>query len=308
MSIAEHLEKLNYFYAIADLGSFKRASQSLRITQPSLTKSIKILEDACGHALFTRLPRGVSLTPAGKRVYEFCSLLRGQVVDLEKRLNAPSDELSGRIRVGTYDSIGIYFWPDFLKGFLKKFPNVDIDLTTGRSHEIYDQLKNNKIDLALIIDPVGSASIETKLLRKDRYKFFAAAKSFRQLYSTEDEVPLIIMPDAKSQNGTLEQELPLKLLQNRRIYRMSSLESVKELTLKGIGIGLLPELVAKESVESKVLTEYRFGDRLKNHLGSHFLGLAYCINAYCNELIGILVSEICSDFEEPSLGLPVRDS
>ena len=77
MNLKDHLEKLEYFYEVAKQGSFKKASQNVYISQPSLTKSIKVLEEAIGEDLFVRFPRGVKLTKRGDILFEFCHDLFG---------------------------------------------------------------------------------------------------------------------------------------------------------------------------------------------------------------------------------------
>ena len=60
-ALLNHLEKLRYFVEIAEQGAFHQASKSLRIAQPALSKSIRILEEACGTPLFIRQKIGSSI-------------------------------------------------------------------------------------------------------------------------------------------------------------------------------------------------------------------------------------------------------
>lgn len=73
MHLRDHLEKLHYFFEVAKAGSIKAASETLHITQPSITKSIKILEEVVGRPLFIRQPRGMSLTEEGELFTEILS-------------------------------------------------------------------------------------------------------------------------------------------------------------------------------------------------------------------------------------------
>ncbi|MCF3981562.1 LysR family transcriptional regulator, partial [Pseudomonas aeruginosa] len=84
------------------------------VTQPALTRSLKSLEEALGYPLFERHPRGVLLTDAGKTLFQYCERLFAEVSDLEERLRAPG-ELAGVLTIGTYETLGISFWPAALR-------------------------------------------------------------------------------------------------------------------------------------------------------------------------------------------------
>ena len=119
MNLADHLEKLKYFYEVGRLGSLKRASESVFISQPSLTKSIKILEDVIGSPLFIRLPRGMKLTKEGEILHSHCQKLFASITNIEQELTYPDDPLAGSLRIGTYDSIAIYFSNEGAQVFTK---------------------------------------------------------------------------------------------------------------------------------------------------------------------------------------------
>ena len=69
--LRDHLDKLHYFNTIAQLGSLRKAAEQLRVSQPSLTHAIKVLEDATGTKLFHRSTKGVILTASGETLLLF---------------------------------------------------------------------------------------------------------------------------------------------------------------------------------------------------------------------------------------------
>ncbi len=274
MKLTDHLEKLNYFYEVARLGSLKKASESVYISQPSLTKSIKILEDVVGVPLFTRLPRGMKLTKEGEILKEHCQKLFASISDMEQELTYPDDPLAGSLRIGTYDSIGIYFWPKFLQGFLTQHKNLDIDLRTGRSSEMQNALETGLIDLAVIVNPVESLNTHVDILKKDSFKLYETT-SKRKVYQDKKNAPLIAMPTATTGIQSIKDILHKSGLGERKVYVTSSLESVKELTLNGIGIGLLPQMVAKSSLEHKKLNEIKLKGFPTKGIGEHTIGIIH---------------------------------
>lgn len=291
MKLIDHLEKLKYFYEVARLGSLKKASESVYISQPSLTKSIKILEDVVGSPLFIRLPRGMSLTKEGEILHSHCQKLFASVTNMEHELTYPDDPFAGSLRIGTYDSIAIYFWPKFLQKFLMKYKKLDIDLSTGRSSMMQEKLDSGALDLILIVDPKATQNIEVEILKKDSFKLYQTTKS-RKVFKTIEEAPIIAMPMASAGIQSIKDLLHKSGLGDRKIYSTSSLESAKELTINGIGIGLLPQMVASSSIESSKISEVKLKNFPKSGVGHHSIGIAYHTYRKDSVLLRELISAI----------------
>ena len=66
MATTMHMKSFRYFQVVAELGSYSRASEFLRISQPALSRQVRQLEDEVGRALFTRNGHGVTLTASGR--------------------------------------------------------------------------------------------------------------------------------------------------------------------------------------------------------------------------------------------------
>ncbi len=299
MKLLDHLEKLRYFYEVANCKSMKKAAEKVFITQPSLSKSIKLLEEVIGHELFVRLPRGVRLTTEGETLYSYCHELFNSLEDLEKRLDHGDDPMAGSLRVGTYDSIGIYFWPDFLKDFLPKYPNLSLDLTTGRSSHMREKLENGEVDIAFIVRPVEGAQVDVVKIYEDRFKFYEMSRG-KKVYSSIDDAPLILMVESLGASGGVDQFLGEVNMLGRKVYQTSSLESAKELCLKGLGIGLLPELVAQSLVKSKKIKEVKVKG-FKDGLFPHDIGILIHKSRKNSILVKQVIESIKIDFKSKLL-------
>jgi DNA-binding transcriptional LysR family regulator len=291
MYLHEHLEKLRYFHQVAKLGSMKRASEAVFVTQPSLSKSIKILEEVIGQELFVRLPRGVRLTEYGEILYQYCHELFSSLKDLEKRLESSEDPMAGSLRVGTYDSIGIYFWPKFLKEFLPKYPNLSLEISTGRSAHMQELLDKGELDLILIINPKRTSQTIIEPLKKDVFKFYKSTKK-KTVFTSIENAPLILMPDSFEPGANIKEKLGAFNVEERKIYKTSSLESVKELTVNGLGLGFLPESVCSEHVGKGALEVVDLGKGSKTGLFPHTIGLGFQKSRKDNPLVSRVIAEI----------------
>ena len=297
MPLIEHLEKLQHFFAVAKCGKINEAAHQLGMTQPSISKSVKKLEEAVDCLLFLRKPNGVELTAEGELVYHQCHHLFAQLKDLEKKIKSPENKLSGYIRVGTYDSIAIYFWPNFLKAFLKKYPEIELDLTTGRSHEIQKKVEAGELDIGMIVEPKKTNATEVTTLLSDHFCFYRAKQMSLQA-SKSNNTPLIYMPGALAGQSSAQFESVLNARNfSRRLFRVTSLESVKELMLKGLGVGLLPKKVALPLLKRNSIHQCQLKDFPFNTIGSHTIGLLSSMRSQNSPVLKKLKEEILnSDF------------
>ena len=100
------------------------------------------------------------------------------------------------------------------------------------------------------------------------------------------------MPTASAGIQSIKDLLHKTGLGNQKIYSTSSLESAKELLINGIGIGLLPQMVAKSSVESKKIVEVKLKGFPENGIGKHTIGIAYHVYRKNSGLIKELIKAI----------------
>ena len=156
------------FLAVASNLSFSKAAQVLFITQPAVSKHIKLLEDQYKVPLFERKGGSILLTEAGTMLYNH--LLKAQEIqrnieyDLSTLTNVSS--ASGHLRVGASTTIALYILPKILSNFQREFENVDLQLVNRNSEYILNALLNHEVD-------VGIIEVENKLTTVSYEKFIS---------------------------------------------------------------------------------------------------------------------------------------
>jgi DNA-binding transcriptional LysR family regulator len=147
------LQQLAYFVALADVGSFTGAADSLRVAQPTLSRQVKALEDELGSPLVQRTRHALVLTPAGEAVLP---LARRMLADMESARTAVAELVGlqrGRVRVGATPSLCIGVMADVLRTFHKRHPAIALELAEGGSQLLVESLQHNEIDVALVVVP-----------------------------------------------------------------------------------------------------------------------------------------------------------
>jgi DNA-binding transcriptional LysR family regulator len=148
-----HLEQ---FYEVAKAGSVSTGARKLRLSQPALSKAIRLLEDSLGAKLFERTKRGVSLTPSGRTAFEHAGRIFSETAELRERINTEKDVLSGEWSLGASDNLAIHVLPPILAGLKADHPALRIQIFSGTSHDIKNELYGDRCDAGLFFTPPAS--------------------------------------------------------------------------------------------------------------------------------------------------------
>lgn len=240
------LELLKLFCIVAETGKIYKAAESLYISQPAVTQSIKKLEDELGGALFYRTPKGVILTEQGKSLYNF---IKPSIDTLE---NAPKkfsqyinlEEGSIKIKCGSTLSEIVLFKP--LKEFITDYPNIIIDVVSGLSSSAVEMVSNGKLDMAIVPLPFENTKDNVDVVK---YKPLDLVIYSTKEYLEKNNIDInkwsdilkgnLILPTVESNTGkVIYSFLDEQNIQVERKYIFSSNSSRKRMVKEGLGIGI----------------------------------------------------------------------
>lgn len=144
---------LRYFLEIARAGNMTRAAETLHVSQPTLSKQIKDLEQELGKKLFRRSSSAMTLTDEGM-------LLRKRAEDIVAMVDKTSDEFksmnditSGEVHIGCAESHQVKYLAQTIKEFKVKYPMFRFHLTSGNTEQVAERLDRGLIDFAVIVEP-----------------------------------------------------------------------------------------------------------------------------------------------------------
>jgi DNA-binding transcriptional LysR family regulator len=271
--------EIEYFVEVFQTRHISKAAIRLGVTQPTLTLSIQKLEEKLGAKLFYRTKQGVVPTEQGALFYRKTHTLLECWGEAQKGIYRSTTEISGRFKVGCHQSVGAYVLPKLFENLHTDAPGIEVELIHDFSRKITESVVSYSIDLGFVVNPYRHPDLVLKKLGEDRGLFWKRR--------SKGMLPKRIFADKNlNQMQEILGKTHAKEFKGWSLVSTSSLELIRTLTLKGQGIGILPERVAKADgsdlvpydlslpiYEDKIFLAYR-KDVLSSKAGRELIRLA----------------------------------
>ncbi len=263
--IEHHLEKLVIFVSVVDTGSIRSYALSRKISQPGVSQCISSLEKALKLKLLERSRTGISLTREGKILYRLGQRLIESSQLTSSELIAESKRET-EIKLGTYDSVAIYFIPKLIQKMREHFPYLSIKLTCDRSANILKLLESGLIDCGLCVGSSEPKRLKRTPIYSDFYSFYKSSQCI-------ESKNIILVGDAQDETGK-DVRQSVSEISTSPIHRIEvpSFEIVKAMAMSGLGIGVLPTRVANHAETSNIdggLRQTFYGEKPIQLFGRH---------------------------------------
>ena len=170
------LTELKYLIAVAAERHFGRAAERSFVSQPSLSASIKNLEDELGVRIFERGKGEILITPVGEQLIAQAK----RVLDEAERLKVISKQgkqpLEGEFCLGVIHTVAPYLLPDLVAALRKQAPGMPLDIEENMTANLEQLLKSGAIDAAILALPLDVAGVETLPLYDEAFRAIVPAK------------------------------------------------------------------------------------------------------------------------------------
>ncbi len=254
-----NLYQLQSFVTVINEGSITAAADKLYLTQPAVSQQIRSLEEGLGVELLMRGVRYIKATSQGELLFEQAKKILQMVQQTEASVTMMNVQLSGQLRVGCLNSIGLHLMTNILGRLLKHNPSVQMKLEYGRAEDLVKLFKKNQLDVIIVphldkefgIDMDGYSG---RFLQKEDFWLVASGKE----HNTPREIKI---GDLAKQPHILFQgeysafhQFLAEKLKSAKINLNVSFESTNVGTLKrvietGLGWGFLPSHSIRKQVK-----------------------------------------------------------
>lgn len=252
------IAQLEAFYWTAELGSVQKAAEKLNIAQPTLSLRLRQLEGDLAQPVLERAGRGIRLTREGHGFLRHTRL----VLDAHRELQASSlvAEVSGALRFGVAEGFAVACLPRLIPTLRDEFPLLRPEWTVATSTGLEQSLIDGRLDLAILVDPIGQRDVRLSFLGIQGNVWAAATGSElrdgaspqelgrRTIITTPPPTPMYRLSTSWFADG---QEQPASLC------ICSSLNASLQLVSAGIGIGVFPGRMVEAFPAAGAITAFQ---------------------------------------------------
>jgi len=258
-----NLELYKIFYNVAKNKNISKTANELLISQPSISKAIKNLEDQVGCQLFIRSKYGVVLTEEGKIFYDQIKTAMEIINNAEFKLKEIINVEAGVLNIGVSHTLTQKYLMPYIKLFHKEYPKIKLNIVTGPTQTLFAKSRNGLVDFIILNLPyVIPSDFKTEIL-KEIQDIFVATDNFKELKNktlTLEELnnyPLILISKGSNTRYFLDNFTGENNVILTPEMELASYSLVDEFTKMGLGIGYLTKEFIEEELNNKELFEIK---------------------------------------------------
>lgn len=251
------IRHLQYFLEVARQHSFTKAAQVLFITQPTISKTVKSLEDELGVTLLDRYGKNVKLTDAG----EVFARQAQEIVTSFHNLSSELDDLmnlkKGHIRIGLPPMIGASFFPKVIGAFYKQYPNITIQLFEDGGKKVENDILTGALDVGVTVLPADESLFDSYIfvdesLRAVLHPLHSLAEQDEIGLTELSEDGFILFREDFTLHDRIIGACQKAGYQPRIIYESAQWDLISNMVAAGLGVALLPETICRELRQEEV--------------------------------------------------------
>jgi DNA-binding transcriptional LysR family regulator len=249
-----NLERIELFLKIVDTGSVSGAGRESNLTQPAVSRSLKLLEEEMGADLFDRQGRGLLLTAAGRALIPCARQLLRDSERARLQVQRAAEDAYFDLRVGAVDSLGTHVLPGCLSWLQAEHHELRLKLWMGRTQTLLERVERGTLDLAFV---AYSGPPSERATRVGTYglKYYGQRARFAAIATLTSELELRRLPVVEIE--ALPGQPSLIHADADAFAITQNLSAVKALVMAGLGVGqLLPFMLSDDERRALVCAEH----------------------------------------------------
>ncbi len=265
------LDQLLIVRAIAQHGSFRRAADSLYLSQPAVSLQVQNLERQLGVVLFNRGGRQVYITEAGQTLVEYGDRILKLCQEARRALSDLDEMKRGILLLGASQTVGTYVMPQLIGQFWHRYPQISVQLLVQSTRRVTHKLVSGELDLAIV-----GGEIPTELrprltvtpFAQDQFVLVTAREHphgidlLTQRDPELDPIPLVVADLSQLRYISLDAQSSTRQTLDRALHKagvdpatlrssveLSSIEAIKRAVQAGLGVAFLSRSAVKPELD-----------------------------------------------------------
>ncbi|SFK79396.1 LysR family transcriptional regulator [Falsiroseomonas stagni] len=261
---------LQAFVAVMRSGSLSAAAQTLRLTQPTVGRQIRTLEDQVGEALFDRTPQGLRPTDRAMALMEHAEHLEQAAQALSASITGKPESPTGTVRITTTEVFGVERLPALMRPFLLSNPGITIEVSTGMQVE---NLLRRDADIAIRFSRPEQPELIARQIGMVELGFFAS-EDYLARHGEPSGIDQVVAHawvgfDRDAFGPRAAERLKLDVSRTHFAFKTDSLLAQREAIASGLGMGVLETRSARRAPGLRRLLAAEFAPRTAVWLVAH---------------------------------------
>lgn len=237
------LYQLRGFAAVAAEGHVTRASEKLHVSQPALSAQIRALEDELQVALFDRLPSGMSLTPAGRRLLGKALDVLAAAHALEREAGSLRGDVAGRVRLACVSDPEFLRLPEILADALATCPSIEIELLHEVTGLAFARVRDGDVDAAFYYGDLAHPDVAGARLADVEFRV-VGPRAWRARLADADVAtlagqPWILTPPVSTHRALSDRLFGRHGVEPVTVVKADDESVINALVIAGLGISLM---------------------------------------------------------------------
>jgi LysR family hydrogen peroxide-inducible transcriptional activator len=251
-----NLKDLKYLVALADTGHFGKAAERTFVSQPTLSAQLKKLEEYLGVKLVERQPKNVQLTEVGRQIVVRARRMLDEGEEIIALARSNTDPFAGKLKMGLIPTIGPYLLPRVMPKIRKAVPQLSLMLYEYQTEALLKRLRDGEIDLGIMALPVLQDGLESRELYEEAFTVALpthhplTAKSAIKVADLKGQT-LLLLEDGHCLRDQALEVCSRVEVREAEDFRATSLETLRQMVVAGLGVTLLPEMAVESPYGSQ---------------------------------------------------------
>lgn len=245
-----NLRDLHYLVAVADLNNFGQAAERCFISQPTLSMQIKKLEDSLGVRIFERTNKKVMTTEVGAAIVDSARRILAEAEAIKQIAANAQNPLAGNLKLGAFPTLSPYLFPALVPLIKSELPEIRLILVEEKTDVLIQQLRDGKLDMAMLALPVEDDFLETMPVFDD--EFLLAVCSDHE-FAAQNEVghsdlhgqQLLLLDEGHCLRGQALAVCRINGADEQQDVRATGLETLRQMVRAGTGITFMPKIAVR---------------------------------------------------------------
>ena len=252
-----NIDLFRTFITVTKLQNVTRASEEIHLTQPAVSKQIKLLEGNYGVKLFERINKKLILTEEGKLLLDYAQRIINLYNESLESLNEKDRQLKGMLKIVANLTLGVYILPKLIKPFCNIYPDLKIEMYLDNSEHITNAIKHGNANFGFIGRKPKDPLIVVHPFYQDKLKVVVGpgmelgkkVLSWKELES----LPFLQREKGSDIRATCEQWLSERDIKLKPKMELNNTEAIKSLVHYGMGFSILPWCTIEHEVRTGLL-------------------------------------------------------